>query len=98
MTDARERAVELAKYIIETRDTVRGAAKRFNVSKSTVHSDVSKKLRRINPALWRECDKVLQKHKEERHMLGGIATREKYRKLKGKSLRGDAGRHFSVHT
>lgn len=77
-----ERAVMLARYIIETGDTVRGAAQEFGVSKSTVHSDVSKRLRRINPEMWRRCDKVLQHNKEERHLRGGEATREKYIKLK----------------
>lgn len=77
-----ERAVMLARYIIETGDTVRGAAQEFGVSKSTVHSDVSKRLRRINPEMWRQCDKVLQHNKDERHLRGGEATREKYIKLK----------------
>ena len=77
-----ERAVMLAKYIVETGDTVRGAAQQFGISKSTVHSDVSKRLRRINPPLWRRCDKVLQHNKDERHLRGGKATKEKYEKLK----------------
>ncbi len=79
MRKSRERAVILARYIVETGDTVRGAAKRFGVSKSTVHSDVAKKLRRIDPALWRQADRVLQRNKDERHLRGGRATREKYR-------------------
>ena len=77
-----ERAVLLAKYIVETGDTVRGAAQEFGISKSTVHSDVSKRLRRINPTLWRQCDKVLQYNKDERHLRGGKATKAKYEKLK----------------
>jgi Stage III sporulation protein D. len=77
-----ERAVLLAKYIVETGDTVRGAAQEFGISKSTVHSDVSKRLRRINPTLWRQCDKVLQYNKDERHLRGGNATKAKYEKLK----------------
>jgi putative DeoR family transcriptional regulator (stage III sporulation protein D) len=80
-----ERAVILARYIIETGDTVRGAAQAFGVSKSTVHSDVSKRLRRINPELWRRCDKVLQRNKDERHLRGGRATKEKYSRLKAAS-------------
>ncbi|MEA5051257.1 MAG: sporulation transcriptional regulator SpoIIID [Oscillospiraceae bacterium] len=79
MEEARERAILLARYIVETGDTVRGAAKQFGVSKSTVHSDVAKKLRRIDPALWRQADRVLQRNKDERHLRGGQATREKYR-------------------
>ena len=82
MKVAAERAVMLAKYIVDTGDTVRGAAQEFGVSKSTVHSDVSKRLRRINPGLWRQCDKVLQHNKDERHLRGGKATKEKYEKLK----------------
>ncbi|MEG0911969.1 MAG: sporulation transcriptional regulator SpoIIID [Oscillospiraceae bacterium] len=73
-----ERAVVLARYIVETGDTVRGAAKEFGVSKSTVHSDVSKRLRRLNPILWRECAKILQINKQERHLRGGMATKNKY--------------------
>lgn len=78
MRQTRERAVLLARYIVETGDTVRGAAKQFGVSKSTVHSDVAKKLRRIDPALWRQADRVLQHNKDERHLRGGQATKEKY--------------------
>ncbi len=77
-----ERAVLLARYIVETGDTVRGASKEFGVSKSTVHSDVSKRLRKLNPALWRECAKVLLHNKEERHLRGGDATKAKYALLK----------------
>lgn len=80
-----ERAVMLARYIVETGDTVRGAAQEFGISKSTVHSDVSRRLRRINPELWRQCDKVLQHNKDERHLRGGRATKEKYIKLKAKT-------------
>ncbi|MEA4912164.1 MAG: sporulation transcriptional regulator SpoIIID [Oscillospiraceae bacterium] len=78
MRETRERAVLLARYIVETGDTVRGAARQFGVSKSTVHSDVAKKLRRIDPALWRQADRVLQRNKDERHLRGGQATKEKY--------------------
>ncbi len=81
-----ERAVLLARYIVETGDTVRGAAHAFGVSKSTVHSDVSKRLRRLNPALWRECAKVLAHNKQERHLRGGDATRAKYARQKADAL------------
>ncbi len=80
-----ERAVLLARYIVETGDTVRGAAKAFGVSKSTVHSDVSKRLRKLNPTLWRACARVLAHNKEERHLRGGDATREKYARMKAAS-------------
>ena len=75
-----ERAVEIANYIIDCNATVRQTAKRFGISKSTVHSDVTKRLRRINPELFSEVRKVLDVNKEERHIRGGIATREKYKR------------------
>ncbi len=79
--DYEQRAVELGKYITESGATVRTAAKKFGISKSTVHSDVTVRLRRIDPALFSEVRKVLDVNKEERHIRGGIATREKYLKV-----------------
>lgn len=76
-----ERAVELAHYIIDTKDTVRGAAKRFGVSKSTVHKDVTERLMKINPLLAGETKKVLDDNKAERHIRGGEATRQKYKHM-----------------
>ena len=73
-----ERAIELAKYIIDTKDTVRGAAKKFGISKSTVHKDVSSRLLTINNALAIEVRKVLDENKAERHIRGGMATKKKY--------------------
>ena len=73
-----EWAVEIAKYIIETKATVRQAAKKFGISKSTVHKDVTERLIQINPALAKEARKVLDTNKSERHIRGGMATREKY--------------------
>ena len=73
-----ERSVELAHYIIETKDTVRGAAKKFGVSKSTVHKDVSERLKKINPSLAKEVRVVLDENKAERHIRGGMATKRKY--------------------
>jgi putative DeoR family transcriptional regulator (stage III sporulation protein D) len=73
-----ERAVELAEYILETKATVRQAAKKFGVSKSTVHKDVTERLLRINPGLAAEIRKILDVNKSERHIRGGLATREKY--------------------
>ena len=69
-----ERAVELGRYIAETNSTVRATGKKFGVSKSTVHTDVTVRLKRINPALYNEVRRVLEKNKEERHIRGGIAT------------------------
>lgn len=73
-----ERAVELAEYIISSKDTVRGTAKRFGISKSTVHKDVSQRLLKINPALANEVRKILDENKAERHIRGGMATKLKY--------------------
>ena len=78
--DYRDRAVILGEYIIDTGATVRATAKVFKISKSTVHSDVTKRLRKINPELFSEVRKVLDLNKEERHIRGGIATREKYKR------------------
>ena len=73
-----ERSVELAHYIVESKDTVRGAAKKFGVSKSTVHKDVSERLKKINPSLAKEVRVVLDENKAERHIRGGMATKRKY--------------------
>lgn len=75
-----ERATELAQYIIDTKDTVRGAAKRFGISKSTVHKDVSDRLVKINPRLAYEVRIILDENKAERHIRGGMATKLKYSK------------------
>ena len=73
-----ERAVNLAHYIIETKDTVRGAAAKFGVSKSTVHKDVSDRLNKINPNLAVQVREILDENKAERHLRGGMATKLKY--------------------
>ena len=73
-----ERAVEIANYIIETKATVRQAAKKFGVSKSTVHKDITERLPQINHALALCAREVLDVNKSERHIRGGMATREKY--------------------
>ena len=77
-----ERAVELGEYIVENNATVRAAAKQFGVSKSTVHMDVSERLKRANPALFSQVRHVLDVNKSERHIRGGKATREKYLLMK----------------
>ncbi|MCI6164675.1 MAG: sporulation transcriptional regulator SpoIIID [Lachnospira sp.] len=73
-----ERAVELAHYIIDNKATVRQTAKEFGVSKSTAHKDVTTRLAEINPQLAKEARKVLNINKQERHIRGGLATKEKY--------------------
>ena len=75
-----ERAVYLAQYIIDSKDTVRGTAKKFGISKSTVHKDVTERLTHINHALALEVRKILDKNKAERHIRGGMATKLKYSK------------------
>ncbi|MCD8390258.1 MAG: sporulation transcriptional regulator SpoIIID [Firmicutes bacterium] len=77
-----KRAIELALYIIENNATVRKTAKVFNVSKSTVHKDVHERLKKINPSLYKQAQAILEFNKSERHIRGGLATREKYLKLK----------------
>ncbi len=73
-----ERAVLLGEYIIETGATVRAAAKKFGISKSTVHKDVTERLYYINRGLFEDTQKVLQLNKSQRHLRGGLATKEKY--------------------
>ncbi len=80
----KERCEKLAEYIIAHRATVRAAGQRFGVSKSTVHKDVTEKLREIDPALASEVRRILQINKEERHLRGGEATKEKYKRQKQK--------------
>lgn len=78
----KERCVILGEYIIETNGTVRQTAAKFGVSKSTVHKDVSERLYFCDRSLYSEVRKVLIKNKEERHIRGGLATKEKYIALK----------------
>ena len=73
-----ERAIGVANYIIENNATVRQTAKQFGISKSTVHKDVTERLAQVNPALAAEARKVLDVNKSERHIRGGMATKEKY--------------------
>lgn len=77
-----ERAVTLGTHIAESGDTVRQTAKKFGISKSTVHKDVSSRLKKINPPLYNRVKKVLEVNKSERHIRGGMATRQKYLSLK----------------
>ena len=81
----RKRAVKIARYILQTSDTVRGTADVFGISKSTVHKDVSERLPRINKELADEVRNVLERNKAERHLRGGEATRKKYALSNGNS-------------
>lgn len=74
-----ERVLELARYILETSSTVRAAAKKFRVSKSTVHKDITERLLEINSGLAHEVKTVLDNNKAERHIRGGLATQQKYK-------------------
>ena len=73
-----ERTIELAKYIIENKCTVRDAAKKFGISKSTVHKDITQTLKRVNPPLYAQVKTILDINKNERHLRGGEATKQKY--------------------
>ncbi len=79
-----ERAIHIAHYIIENQATVRQTAREFGVSKSTVHKDVTTRLTQINKGLALEARKVLERNKAERHIRGGLATKEKYRNKRNK--------------
>ena len=73
-----ERVLSVANYVIDYKATVRQAARRFGISKSTVHKDCTDRLEQINPSLAREVRQILDVNKQERHIRGGLATREKY--------------------
>lgn len=83
-----ERVFELAHYIISTNSTVRAAARKFRVSKSTVHKDITERLLELNPGLAAEVKEVLESNKAERHLRGGMATKEKYQHDR------QSGQHF----
>ena len=77
-----DRAVTLAQYIIENNATVRQTAKKYNISKSTVHKDVSQRLKGYNESLYNQVKLVLEQNKSERHIRGGMATKSKYERLR----------------
>lgn len=85
-TTAKVRAKELGIYITDNGATVRTTAKFFGVSKSTVHTDVTQRLKKIDPVLWEQVRVVLDENKAQRHIRGGNATREKYKKVKERTL------------
>lgn len=80
-TQPNHRAEILGQYIIENRTTVRAAAKKFGISKSTVHKDVSERLPKVNPSLYVQVKDILEINKQERHIRGGLATKIKYQEL-----------------
>ena len=77
--DIEERAIRLAQYIVENGATVRAAAKKFGVSKSTVHKDLCQRLPLCDPLLYRQIRVLLDRNRQERHIRGGMATRRKYK-------------------
>ena len=79
-----ERVLEVAAYVLETGSTVRNAANHFKISKSTIHKDLAERLREINPILAEDVKHVLDNNKAERHIRGGLATRQKYLDFKNK--------------
>ena len=78
-TNIEERVADLAAYIVDNQTTVRAAAKQFGISKSTVHKDLTERLPRITPGLYRQVRTLLDLNKAERHIRGGLATRRKYK-------------------
>ena len=78
-TNIEQRACDLAVFIIDHRATVRSAAQRFGISKSTVHKDLTERLPRVNPGLYKQVRLLLDINKAERHIRGGLATRRKYK-------------------
>lgn len=82
--DIEERAINIAQYIIDKKATVRAAAKFFGVSKSTVHKDVTERLMQIDSVMAKKLRFILDENKAERHIRGGLATKEKYERLKRK--------------
>ena len=82
---AGERCVEFAVYMIEKKSTVRETSKRFGVSKSTVHKDVTVRLKEVSPTLYGQVHALLDLNKQERHIRGGLATRKKYAALKNRA-------------
>ena len=81
-TDIEERAIRLAEYITENRATVSAAAKKFGISKSTVHKDITERLESVSPELYTQVRGLLEQNKAERHIRGGMATRDKFKKLR----------------
>ena len=78
--DIHDRTCKLAVYMIETGGTVRSAAGKFGISKSTVHKDLTQRLKQVSPALYEQVKRLLDTNKAQRHIRGGNATREKYRR------------------
>lgn len=100
ITGGKERCVVLGTFLVENQATVRSAAAKFGISKSTVHKDVTEHLCQVNHALYLEVEKVLQKNKEERHIRGGEATKNKYKCIQNEciSMQPDTPEKQTNHT
>ena len=83
-----ERAIELGEYIVEHEATVRKTAKKFGISKSTVHKDVAQRLKYVDPQLYQKVKAILDENKAQRHIRGGMATKSKYERLKERESKG----------
>ena len=77
----KERTLQIAKHIVQTEDTIRATARVFNLSKSTVHSDLSKRLKGCDRGMYNKVQEVLEKNFGEKHIRGGIATKKKYERM-----------------
>ena len=80
--DSKHRCERAAEYLVENNATIRATAQKFGISKSTIHKDLTERLEKINPQLFRKVKKVLSKNKAERHLRGGAATKMKYMSTK----------------
>ena len=78
--DINKRVIEEAKHVIDTKDTIRKTAEKFNVSKSTVHNDLSKRLERIDKNVAESINEIFKNHDKDKHIRGGQSTKEKYKK------------------
>ena len=76
----KERTLEVARHIVQTEDTIRTTAKIFNLSKSTVHNDLSRRLRNCDGEMYQKVQQILDKNFEEKHIRGGLATKQKYQR------------------
>lgn len=81
----KDRSEVFGEYMVKNKATVRACAKQFGISKSTVHKDVSQRLEKINPSLFKKVKKLMDNNKAQRHIRGGMATKEKYLKKNSKS-------------
>jgi len=85
-TYIKERTLQVAKYISETQHTIRKTAQVFNLSKSTVHNDLSKRLRKVDEKMYETVKKILEQNFEEKHLRGGMSTKKKYEKERTREI------------